>query len=153
MEEAPMAIPSSCRTLRLPPGFLNLLEGLAREVIRAQPLDVVTFAAQHFQQLLQQREDGSVDPVAQGALMEDQPLCQEPKEAKEKEAKDREEEEQAGSRAATHRVSGTVPAPKTRPAQPNTGTQQHPQTLLGCNKEGQTHGVCVWRITPCRYWY
>lgn len=56
MEEAPMAIPSSCRTLRLPPGFLNLLEGLAREVIRAQPLDVVTFAAQHFQQLLQQRE-------------------------------------------------------------------------------------------------
>lgn len=71
-------------------------------------------------------------------------LPQEPKEAKEKEAKDREEkEEQAGSRAATHTVRGTVPTPKTGPAQPNTGTQQHPQTLPGCNKEGQTHGGCV----------
>ncbi|NXF93586.1 SP17 protein, partial [Eubucco bourcierii] len=66
-----MAIPSSCSTLRLPSGFPSLLEGLAREVLRAQPPDVVTFAAQHFQQLLQQREDGSADPVTQGALMEE----------------------------------------------------------------------------------
>ncbi|NWU48432.1 SP17 protein, partial [Dromas ardeola] len=43
-------------TLRLPDGFQNLLEGLAWEVLRAQPTDVVAFAAQHFQKLLEQRE-------------------------------------------------------------------------------------------------
>ncbi|XP_054031996.1 sperm surface protein Sp17 [Dryobates pubescens] len=93
-----MSIPS-CKVLRLPPGFLNLLEGLALEVLRAQPLDVVAFAAQHFQQLLQQREGGSVDPVAQGAPVEEQPLCQRPKEDEEKEAKGK-EQQQAGSEAA-----------------------------------------------------
>ncbi|NXW57113.1 SP17 protein, partial [Eurystomus gularis] len=65
-----MSIPSSCGTLRLPGGFRNLLEGLALEVLRAQPTDVVAFAAQHFQTLLQQRQDGSVDPVVWGAQLE-----------------------------------------------------------------------------------
>uniref|UniRef100_A0A8B9M0G5 RIIa domain-containing protein n=1 Tax=Accipiter nisus TaxID=211598 RepID=A0A8B9M0G5_9AVES len=51
-----MPIPSSSTTLRLPAGFKNLLEGLALEVLRAQPADVVAFAAQHFQKLLEQRE-------------------------------------------------------------------------------------------------
>ncbi|NXG66622.1 SP17 protein, partial [Hemiprocne comata] len=46
----------SSSSLRLPDGFQNLLEGLVQEVLRAQPTDVVAFAAQHFQALLEQRE-------------------------------------------------------------------------------------------------
>ena len=51
-----MSLPFSSIALRLPAGFQNLLEGLALEVLRAQPADVVAFAAQHFQTLLEQRE-------------------------------------------------------------------------------------------------
>ncbi|NXG40040.1 SP17 protein, partial [Dromaius novaehollandiae] len=51
-----MAIPFSNTHLRVPAGFRNLLEGLAREVLRAQPQDVVGFAAEHFQALLEERE-------------------------------------------------------------------------------------------------
>ncbi|XP_052642245.1 sperm surface protein Sp17 isoform X1 [Harpia harpyja] len=103
-----MSIPSSSTTLRLPAGFKNLLEGLALEVLRAQPADVVAFAAQHFQMLLEQREDSSADLAVWGARLDDevltQPLFQEPGEDKEKEDKDKEEEkagEQAGSVAST----------------------------------------------------
>ncbi|XP_074891078.1 sperm surface protein Sp17-like [Buteo buteo] len=102
-----MPIPSSSTTLRLPAGFKNLLEGLALEVLRAQPADVVAFAAQHFQTLLEQREDSSADLAVWGARLEDevltQPLFQEPGED-EKEDKDKEEKkagEQAGSTAFT----------------------------------------------------
>ncbi|NXG04046.1 SP17 protein, partial [Sakesphorus luctuosus] len=66
-----MAIPFSATNVRVPAGFQNLLEGLAREVLREQPTDVVTFAAQHFQRLLEQREAGAADPVVWGALLED----------------------------------------------------------------------------------
>ncbi|KAJ7415970.1 sperm surface protein Sp17 [Willisornis vidua] len=66
-----MAIPFSATNVRVPAGFQNLLEGLAREVLREQPTDVVAFAAQHFQRLLEQREAGAADPVAWGALLED----------------------------------------------------------------------------------
>ncbi|NXI44415.1 SP17 protein, partial [Galbula dea] len=67
-----MSIPTSCSTLRLPAGFRSLLEGLVLEVLRAQPTDVVLFAADYFQRLLlRQREDGSVDPMAWGAWLED----------------------------------------------------------------------------------
>ncbi|KAK1213191.1 SP17 protein, partial [Pygoscelis papua] len=59
-----MSIPSSSTALRLPAGFQNLLEGLAREVLRAQPTDVVAFAAQHFQTLLEQREGEWPGPAA-----------------------------------------------------------------------------------------
>ncbi|NWQ86578.1 SP17 protein, partial [Burhinus bistriatus] len=60
-----MSIPSSTTTtLRLPAGFQNLLEGLALEVLRAQPTDVVAFAAQHFQMLLEQREGEWPGPAA-----------------------------------------------------------------------------------------
>ncbi|NWH70635.1 SP17 protein, partial [Piaya cayana] len=51
-----MSIPFANNTLRLPDGFETLLEGLALEVLRAQPTDVVAFAAQHFQMLLENRE-------------------------------------------------------------------------------------------------
>ncbi|NXA06662.1 SP17 protein, partial [Sapayoa aenigma] len=66
-----MAVPFAATSVRVPAGFQNLLEGLAREVLREQPSDVVAFAAQHFQRLLEQREAGAVDPVAWGALLED----------------------------------------------------------------------------------
>ncbi|NXY20844.1 SP17 protein, partial [Atrichornis clamosus] len=66
-----MSIAASNTNMRVPAGFRNLLEGLAREVLREQPADVVAFAAQHFQKLLEQREAGAVDPVAWGAMLED----------------------------------------------------------------------------------
>ncbi|NXF75474.1 SP17 protein, partial [Sclerurus mexicanus] len=66
-----MSIPFSSTNVRVPVGFQNLLEGLAREVLREQPTDVVAFAAQHFQRLLEQREAGALDPVAWEALLED----------------------------------------------------------------------------------
>ncbi|NWR92354.1 SP17 protein, partial [Xiphorhynchus elegans] len=66
-----MSIPFSTTNVRVPAGFQNLLEGLAREVLREQPTDVVAFAAQYFQRLLEQREAGALDPVAWGALLED----------------------------------------------------------------------------------
>ncbi|NXO19423.1 SP17 protein, partial [Oriolus oriolus] len=66
-----MSIASANTNMRVPAGFRNLLEGLAREVLRGQPADVVAFAAQYFQKLLEQRDAGGVDPVAWGAMLED----------------------------------------------------------------------------------
>uniref|UniRef100_A0A670JN76 RIIa domain-containing protein n=1 Tax=Podarcis muralis TaxID=64176 RepID=A0A670JN76_PODMU len=40
-----------------PPGFANLLEGLAREVLRSQPVDIPSFAAKYFETLLIEREN------------------------------------------------------------------------------------------------
>nr|XP_021152550.1 sperm surface protein Sp17 [Columba livia] len=71
--EAPMSVPFSSTNVRLPNGFENLLEGLVKEVLRAQPKDVVGFAAQHFQTLLEQRKASSADPA-----QEDQDLIQPP---------------------------------------------------------------------------
>uniref|UniRef100_A0A0E9WKT9 RIIa domain-containing protein n=1 Tax=Anguilla anguilla TaxID=7936 RepID=A0A0E9WKT9_ANGAN len=51
-----MSIPFSNTTLRVPRGFGNLLEGLAREVLRNQPKDIPTFAALYFSALLKERE-------------------------------------------------------------------------------------------------
>ncbi|XP_063273930.1 sperm surface protein Sp17 isoform X2 [Prinia subflava] len=69
-----MSIAYSNTNMRVPAGFRNLLEGLAREVLREQPTNVVAFAAQHFQKLLEQREAGGTDPVAWGAMLEDDHL-------------------------------------------------------------------------------
>lgn len=51
-----MAVSFSNITLRVPQGFGNILEGLAREVLKDQPEDIPTFAAQYFTALLQKRE-------------------------------------------------------------------------------------------------
>lgn len=51
-----MSIAASNTSMRVPAGFRNLLEGLTREVLREQPTDVVAFAAQYFQKLLESRE-------------------------------------------------------------------------------------------------
>ncbi|NWW99059.1 SP17 protein, partial [Caloenas nicobarica] len=54
-----MSVPFSSTNVQLPDGFRNLLEGLAQEVLRVQPQDVVGFAAQYFQMLLEQRDGES----------------------------------------------------------------------------------------------
>ena len=51
-----MAVQYAPMKLRVPPGFQNLLEGLAREVLREQPEDIIHFAAQYFKNQLLIRE-------------------------------------------------------------------------------------------------
>ncbi|XP_075630899.1 sperm surface protein Sp17 isoform X2 [Balearica regulorum gibbericeps] len=145
-----MSTSFSNTALRLPAGFQNLLEGLALEVLRAQPPDVVAFAAQHFQTLLEQREDASADPAAWGARLADevltQPPCQEPEEDEEKEDEDKEEEkagEQAGSVASTATVRDPAPAPKTGLFGPKTAAgvagsaPQHRRTTIPPQKSSR----------------
>ncbi len=45
--------------LRVPPGFEHLLEGLAREVLREQPPNIIDFAAYYFGVRLAER-DGKI---------------------------------------------------------------------------------------------
>ena len=51
-EELTMAVPFSNTKLRVPRGFQNLLEGLAREVLRSQPADIYAFAAVYFENMV-----------------------------------------------------------------------------------------------------
>ena len=51
-----MAVPFSNTKLRVPQGFQNILEGLAREVLRAQPPDIYAFGAVYFENMLKARE-------------------------------------------------------------------------------------------------
>ncbi|XP_053942767.1 neurogranin [Cuculus canorus] len=101
-----MSIPSANSTLHLPAGFDTLLEGLALEVLRSQPTDVVAFAAQHFQMLLERREAISADPLVSGVP---QAPLQELEETEEKEDEEK-AEEQAGSVASVDTVRDTAPA-------------------------------------------
>ncbi|XP_054854186.1 sperm surface protein Sp17 [Eublepharis macularius] len=66
-----MAVPFSNTTQRIPRGFANLLEGLAREVLRNQPEDIPSFAAKYFETLLIEREKTGYDPSEWGAKLED----------------------------------------------------------------------------------
>ncbi|XP_034995315.1 sperm surface protein Sp17 isoform X1 [Zootoca vivipara] len=66
-----MSIPFSNTTQRIPAGFANLLEGLAREVLRSQPVDIPSFAAKYFETLLIEREKSGYDPCEWGAKIED----------------------------------------------------------------------------------
>ena len=50
-----MAVPFSNTKLRVPKGFQNILEGLAREVLRSQPENVFEFGASYFDNLLRTR--------------------------------------------------------------------------------------------------
>ena len=45
--------------LTVPSGFRNLLEGLTMEILRSNPSDIYTFAAEYFKSRLQEREGGS----------------------------------------------------------------------------------------------
>ncbi|KAK4472535.1 hypothetical protein MN116_002684 [Schistosoma mekongi] len=67
-----MAVPFSNTTLRVPHGFPNLLEGLAREVLRHQPKDIYGFGAKYFEELLSKREEtGNKDLAQLGAKLDD----------------------------------------------------------------------------------
>ena len=52
--------------LRIPPGFEHLLEDLAKEILRDQPPDIISFSAKYFRRRLRER-DGKVfyDPHAE----------------------------------------------------------------------------------------
>lgn len=51
-----MAVPFSNTKLRVPKGFQNILEGLAREVLRNQPENIYEFGSKYFEQLLAVRD-------------------------------------------------------------------------------------------------
>ena len=51
-----MAVPFSNTKLRVPHGFQALLEGMAREILHAQPTDIYAFSAMYFENLLKARE-------------------------------------------------------------------------------------------------
>lgn len=65
-----MAVQYAPMKLRVPPGFQNLLEGLAREVLREQPEDIIHFAAQHFKNQLLIRDKTGKDDAKKGDQME-----------------------------------------------------------------------------------
>ncbi|XP_052805347.1 uncharacterized protein LOC128234843 isoform X5 [Mya arenaria] len=66
-----MAVPFSNTKLRVPKGFQNILEGLAREILRSQPENPFEFGAKYFEQLMRVREETGHDPAVHGARLED----------------------------------------------------------------------------------
>ncbi|XP_050417285.1 retinitis pigmentosa 1-like 1 protein isoform X4 [Patella vulgata] len=66
-----MAVPFSNTKVRVPKGFQNILEGLAREVLRSQPKDIFEFGFKHLEGLLKEREETGHDPVVHGVKLED----------------------------------------------------------------------------------
>ncbi|XP_041851277.1 sperm surface protein Sp17-like [Melanotaenia boesemani] len=66
-----MSVPFSSTHLRVPRGFGTILEGLTREVLRDQPEDIPTYAAQYFEALLKQREESGMDPAEWTSKLED----------------------------------------------------------------------------------
>ncbi|XP_076112235.1 uncharacterized protein LOC143080326 isoform X10 [Mytilus galloprovincialis] len=66
-----MAVPFSNTKLRVPKGFQNVLEGLAREVLRNQPDNIYEFGAKYFEQMLAVRDETGHDPAVHGARLED----------------------------------------------------------------------------------
>eukprot|EP00076_Gallus_gallus_P006426 XP_001231469.2 sperm surface protein Sp17 [Gallus gallus] len=55
---------------RLPSGFEEVLQGMAREVLRAQPDDVLGFITRYFQALLAEREQSSAAQRAEDGAAE-----------------------------------------------------------------------------------
>ena len=47
--------------LSMPSGLEDALEGLAREILRSQPKDMLEFSAQYFEGLLNTRNKGKVN--------------------------------------------------------------------------------------------
>jgi len=59
----------SASQLTVPSGFPELLQGLAREVLRNQPGDIVAFAHEHFAKLMQDRQS-SEEALAKAQMIE-----------------------------------------------------------------------------------
>ncbi|XP_025100518.1 myosin-IIIa-like isoform X2 [Pomacea canaliculata] len=66
-----MAVPFSNTKLRVPKGFQNILEGLAREILRSQPSNIYEFGAEYFENMLKIRAETGHDPAVHGARLED----------------------------------------------------------------------------------
>ena len=58
-----MAVPFSNTKLRVPKGFQNILEALAREVLRSQPDNVNEFAAAYFENALKVRSGKLINAI------------------------------------------------------------------------------------------
>lgn len=56
LKQREMTVPFSNVKLRVPAGFQNLLEGMAKEVLFMQPSDINSFAAVYFENLMKLRE-------------------------------------------------------------------------------------------------
>jgi len=66
-----MAVPFSNTKLRVPKGFQNILEALAREVLRSQPENIFEFGATYFEKALSTRTETGYDIAEHGARLED----------------------------------------------------------------------------------
>ena len=55
-----MSVSYAPTRLRIPTGFEHILEGLTREVLRDQPEDIVHYAAEYFQRMLEQRSSACI---------------------------------------------------------------------------------------------
>ena len=55
-----MSVQYAPSKLKVPPGFQNLLEGLAREVLREQPNDIIKFSADYFKGQMALRSVGEI---------------------------------------------------------------------------------------------
>lgn len=56
------------KRLTVPSGFRNLLEGLTVEILRSNPSDIYTFAAEYFKSRLQERQGERVFRVQPGSI-------------------------------------------------------------------------------------
>jgi len=65
-----MSVKYAPSKLKVPPGFQNLLEGLAREVLREQPGNITAFAATYFKEQVYDRNKTGKDDAKKGADME-----------------------------------------------------------------------------------
>ncbi|XP_065056741.1 uncharacterized protein LOC135684955 isoform X1 [Rhopilema esculentum] len=65
-----MAVQYAPTKLKVPPGFQNLLEGLAREVLREQPENIIEFAANYFRSQVAILGETGRDDAKKGADME-----------------------------------------------------------------------------------
>lgn len=60
----------SRKRLTVPRGFRNLLEGLTTEILRSNPSDIYTFAADYFKSRLQERQERGYDDCLLGSQID-----------------------------------------------------------------------------------
>ena len=65
-----MSVSFAPSNLRVPPGFEHILTGLATEVLREQPSDVISFAAEYFKSRLALRQGSLYSVLISGFLLQ-----------------------------------------------------------------------------------